>query len=64
MNKANGSLELDTGFSVTIIRKAAWVNIGKPELSPEQNTLRSFTGHEVKLLGKATVDVQYRNITK
>ena len=51
--KLNGvpvSVELDR---VTTLSKAIWEKVDFPELSPEVATLRSFTGHPIKLMGCA-----------
>ena len=64
--KLNGvpiSVELDTGSSVTILSKTIWRKIGSPKLWPETSTLRSFTGHAVKLMGCTKITVQYKEVT-
>lgn len=59
MNGTDVAVELDTGSSVTIDTRAMWLNIGSPKLSVNIPTLRSSTGHFIKLLGATNVIVQH-----
>ncbi|PFX25280.1 Uncharacterized protein K02A2.6 [Stylophora pistillata] len=55
-------MELDTGASVTIIPKSIWTDVlaSKPvELTDVK--LRSYSGHEIPVIGEARVQVAYRD---
>ncbi|XP_055350176.1 uncharacterized protein K02A2.6-like [Paramacrobiotus metropolitanus] len=58
--KINGvpvSPVLDTGAGVTIVASETWRSIGSPKLSSYTNPLKSFTGHTLKVIGTAMVEV-------
>ena len=55
-------MELDTGASVTIIPKRIWTNVlaSKP-VERTDVKLRSYSGHEIPVIGEASVQVAYRD---
>ena len=55
-------MELDTGASVTIIPKSVWSDVlaAKP-LQQTDVKLRSYSGHEIPVVGEAKVQVSYGN---
>ena len=55
-------MELDTGASVTIIPESVWTDV--PASKPVERTdikLRSYSGHEISVIGEAKVQVAYRD---
>ena len=55
-------MELDTGASVTIIPKSIWTDVlaSKP-VERTDVKLRSYSGHEIPVIGEAKVQVAYRD---
>ena len=55
-------MELDTGASVTIIPKSIWTDVlaSKPVERTEVK-LRSYSGHEIPVIGEDRVQVAYRD---
>lgn len=55
-------MELDTGASVTIIPKSIWTDVlaSKP-VERTDVKLRSYSGHEIPVIGEARVQVAYRD---
>ena len=55
-------MELDTGASVTIIPKSIWSDVlaSKP-VERTDVKLRSYSGHEIPVIGEAKVQVAYRD---
>ena len=55
-------MELDTGASVTIIPKSMWIDVlaSKP-VERTDIKLRSYSGHEISVIGEAKVQVAYRD---
>ena len=55
-------MELDTGASVTIIPKSMWTDVlaSKP-VERTDIKLRSYSGHEISVIGEAKVQVAYRD---
>ena len=55
-------MELDTGASVTIIRKNVWYDVLAKKLVQKTDVkLRSYSGHEIPVVGEAKVQVSHRN---
>ncbi len=53
-------LELDTGASVTIIPNQVWSDIlAAKSLRQTDVRLKSYSGHEIPVLGEAKVQVSY-----
>ncbi|OON19082.1 retroviral aspartyl protease, partial [Opisthorchis viverrini] len=67
VNNASVVFELDTGSAVTICSEKSWQDNleatvkGKLQQAPVR--LRTYTGEEVKLLGKKNVNVSYKGVT-
>ncbi|XP_055355955.1 uncharacterized protein K02A2.6-like [Paramacrobiotus metropolitanus] len=55
---------LDTGSGVTIVASETWRSIGSPKLSPYTNPLKIFTGHTLKVIGTAMVEVAHARTRK
>lgn len=58
MIRVNGQsipMEVDTGSAFTICDAKCWKSIGCPRLRKTNVSVRSFTGHEVRLKGEAKV---------
>lgn len=55
-------VELDAGASVTVIPKSIWTNVlaSKP-MERTEVKLRSYSGHEVPVIGEAKIQVAYRD---
>ena len=55
-------MELDTGASVTIVLKSIWNDVltSKP-LQQTDVKLRSYSGHEIPVVGEAKVQLSYGN---
>ncbi|KAL9961633.1 hypothetical protein ACROYT_G030616 [Oculina patagonica] len=55
-------MELDTGASVTIIPQSVWTDVlaSKP-VDRTDVKLRSYSGHEIPVIGEAKVQVTYRD---
>lgn len=55
-------MELDNGSSVTIILNNLWVDVfPKSALYRSDVKLRSYSGHEMLVMGEATIRVRYGN---
>ena len=55
-------MELDNGSSVTIILNNLWVDVfPKSALYRSDVKLRSYSGHEMPVMGEATIRVRYGN---
>uniref|UniRef100_A0A8R1IES0 RNA-directed DNA polymerase n=1 Tax=Caenorhabditis japonica TaxID=281687 RepID=A0A8R1IES0_CAEJA len=48
--------QLDTGSDITLISRKDWMKVGEPELEKCPMKVKSASGNEVKLLGRAKVD--------
>ncbi|EGT45435.1 hypothetical protein CAEBREN_28903, partial [Caenorhabditis brenneri] len=48
--------QLDTGSDITLIGKDDWVRMGKPELEKCPTKVKSASGNELQLLGRALVN--------
>lgn len=55
-------MELETGASVTIIPESVWTDViaSKP-VERTDIKLRSYSGHEISVIGEAKVQVAYRD---
>ena len=52
----NVDMEVDTGTSVTIIPKNVWYDVLATDLK-----LRSYSGHEIPVIGEAKFRVSHHN---
>ena len=63
VNNAKLQMEIDTGFALTLISQATYSSLWPEGLSPPlQSTtvrLRTYSGEELKVLGRAVVEVRY-----
>ena len=53
------ALELDTGTGETILNKQNWERMGSPKLGPTTKQFKSYSGHELKVLGCASMSVEF-----
>jgi len=60
INNIPCKLELDTGASVTVILENMWRDqLGSVPLQESGVTLKSYSGHDIPVVGESTVHVQY-----
>ena len=55
------SMEVDTGAALSVVSEETWKKLGKDrELEFSDVILRTYSGEVIQVLGKQTVDVQYK----
>ena len=63
VHKKPFKMEIDTGAAVSIISKSTydtlWSRNDAPPLEPAATTLRTYTGKEVKAVGRINIDVKH-----
>ncbi|CAO4363315.1 unnamed protein product [Caenorhabditis nigoni] len=52
--------QLDTGSDITLIGRSDWERIGKPRLESYTSKVKSASGNELKLLGRALVSFELK----
>ena len=56
------SMEVDTGAALSVVSEETWKKLGKDrELEFSDVILRTYSGEVIQVLGKQTVDVQYKD---
>ena len=56
------SMEVDTGAALSVVSEETWKKLGKNrELEFSDVILRTYSGEVIQVLGKQTVDVQYKD---
>ena len=62
INNIPCKLELDTGASVTVIPENMWRDqLGSVPLQESDVTLKSYSGHDIPVVGESTVHVRYND---
>lgn len=56
--------DLDCGSKNTILSKSSWIACGKFPLQKSNVILHSYSGHQIKVLGKEEVEATWRGVTK
>ena len=61
VNRKPVQMELDTGAAVSVMSEQQWETLtnGKPVEPYQGKLLRGYSGHEVKVVGQADVNVDY-----
>ena len=58
-------MELDTGSAVTILNERTWKEtLGRPKLQKSNNQLKSYSGHQIAILGEVKAKVTANQQTK
>ena len=58
-------MELDTGSAVTILNEITWKEtLGRPKLQKSNNQLKSYSGHQIAILGDVKAKVTANQQTK
>ena len=52
-------MQVDTGADSTVISSLIWTELGKPQLNGKVRRLEAYDGHQLKLLGSLTCDVEW-----
>ncbi|EFO90739.1 hypothetical protein CRE_08209 [Caenorhabditis remanei] len=60
VNSESVEFQLDTGSDITLIGREDWTRIGKPDLEKCTSKVKSASGNELKLLGRALVDFRLK----
>ena len=56
-------LQVDTGADSTVISSLVWTELGKPQLNGKVRRREAYDGHQLKLLGSLTCDVEWNGST-
>ncbi|EFP10207.1 hypothetical protein CRE_24081 [Caenorhabditis remanei] len=60
VNSESVEFQLDTGSDITLIGREDWTRIGKPDLEKCTSKVKSASGNELKILGRALVEFRLK----